>query len=336
VPGALGDVRGLVKPIEHAAMRDTGGSTNHAGTADATVDGAQVGLLRVDTLLEIVAMNPLYQAESACIRAKLHVERYEPDVDSAPGVDRSCRTTVVLCHGFGGSARNFRPQARALGASVRFVLFDARGHARSEKPRPEQAYRYACLVEDLASVVDLHAPGKVIVGGLSLGAAVALGYALRYPDRIAGLLLASYPTPPSSLRPWALQFADNIEEFGVEIAGERFVWGPTSRFDPKTRDLTRRGFLEHAPWALAGLLRHSLGALVAVESLSAKLGEVRVPTRIVVGGDDTGSIGPSRLLSSLIPRASLSVLEGAGHVVNLVRATEFNGELRTLIADAAD
>jgi pimeloyl-ACP methyl ester carboxylesterase len=326
----------LVKAIERAALGRTGHSTSHSRTADAGRDAVQLGLPWVETLLGIAAMSQRYQSESGCIRAQLHVERYEPEEDFDSVVDGKCRTTVVLCHGFGGSARNFRPQARALGASVRFVLFDARGHARSEKPLPEHAYRLPCLIEDLASVVDLHTSGRVIVGGLSLGAAVALGYALRHPDRIAGLLLASYPTPPSHLRPWALQFAANIEEFGVEIAGERFIWGPTSRFDPKTRELVRRGFLEHAPWALAALLRHSLAALGPLEDSSGELRELPMPTRIVVGGDDTGSVGPCHLLSRLIPRASLSVLEGAGHVVNLARVAEFNRELRILIEQGAE
>jgi 3-oxoadipate enol-lactonase len=275
-------------------------------------------------------------AKNACIHANLHVEVYEPKKDFDPGVRGYDGTTVVLCHGFGGSARNFRPQARAFGESVRFVLFDARGHARSEKPFSPEAYRHACLVDDLASVVDTYATARTIVGGLSLGAAVALDYALGHPDRIAGLLLAAYPPVSSGLNSWALEFAQNIEEFGVEVAGERFVWGATSSFDPKSRELIRLGFREHAPWALAALLRYSLAVLGSVEDSSDQLRRVRVPTRVVVGGDDYGSVGPCRQLSGLIPGASLTVLEGAGHVVNLARASEFNEQLRMLIAQVTD
>jgi pimeloyl-ACP methyl ester carboxylesterase len=41
---------------------------------------------------------------------------------------------IVLAHGFGGSARNWRPQLRALRAQKRVAVYDARGHARSEAP----------------------------------------------------------------------------------------------------------------------------------------------------------------------------------------------------------
>ncbi len=275
-------------------------------------------------------------AKEAYFHAKLHVESYGPDEDLSGGQAGHSATTVVLCHGFGGSARNFRPQARALAASVRFVLFDMRGHARSEKPFQSDAYRFACLVDDMASVIEAHASGRVVVGGLSLGAAVALGYALQAPDRISGLLLAAYPAVTRELAPWAEQFAENIENFGIAAAGERFVWGASSRFDPRSRELIKLGFLEHAPWALTAMLRHSLIPLRAVEDMSDRLGQLQVPTRVVVGGDDAGAMGPCRLLSRLIPRATLSVIEGAGHVVNLARVSEFNEELRMLIAEVED
>lgn len=275
-------------------------------------------------------MDPRNTDETPCIQAKLHIEVVEPNHDQN-SIGAESLVTVVLCHGFGGSARNFRPQARAFGGKVRFVLYDQRGHARSEKPELPGAYRFSCLVDDLATVVQLHATTKVIVGGLSLGSAVALAYTLRHPERVAGLLLSAYPAPPNKLRPWALEFAESIEKCGISEAGARFVWGDDSRFDPKARELIRAGFLEHAPWSLAAILRLGLAALDDVEELDVQLQALRVPTRIVVGGDDTGSVTPCRRLSTLIPGATLSVLEGAGHIVNLARVSEFNEELRKLI-----
>src|SRR5437762_3326753 len=61
---------------------------------------------------------------------------------------------VVLAHGFGGSARNFLSQARALRDRYRIVRFDARGHARSEAPAEESAYTPEAFVADLGRVLD--------------------------------------------------------------------------------------------------------------------------------------------------------------------------------------
>lgn len=263
--------------------------------------------------------------------APLHVETYEPtSSDDASKV-------VVLCHGFGGSARNFRPQVRAFRDSVRFVLYDARGHSRSRNRvsfAGDDRYDMDALVEDLGWVIDTYGARKVILGGLSMGAATALSYAMRHPNRIAGLLIAAYPSPGNALGSWAFDFATSIERFGVNHAGEQYVWGESSRFDPQAKALIRQGFLEHSPEALVGILRRCLASLTPVEEMATLLAGFRVPTRIVVGGNDAGAIEPSRTLARLIPNSNLSVLEGAGHVVNLERVSEFNEELRKLFFQA--
>src|SRR5919204_2670872 len=94
---------------------------------------------------------------------------------------------LVLAHGFGGSARNFLPQARALGERRRVVRFDARGHARSEAPDDAAAYTPATFVADLARVLDTAGAADAVVGGLSMGAGTALRLALDHPDRVRGL-----------------------------------------------------------------------------------------------------------------------------------------------------
>jgi pimeloyl-ACP methyl ester carboxylesterase len=259
---------------------------------------------------------------------RLHVEVYEPE-QTDPTLP-----VVVFCHGFGGSARNFRPQVRAFRKQVRFVLYDARGHARSRQVVSSAGgdrYDMAALVADLGWVIDECGARKVVLGGLSMGAATALTYALGHQDRIAGLLIAAYPNAGNELSAWALGFAASIEREGVSRAGDTYVWGDSSRFDARAKSLIRQGFLEHSTTALVGLLRDCLARLTPVEQMAASLSGLRVPTRIVVGGEDDGAVEPSRLLARLIPNSSLSVLDRAGHVVNLERVSEFNEELRKLI-----
>ena len=59
---------------------------------------------------------------------------------------------LVLAHGFGGSARNFRLQLRALAPHSRAVAYDARGHARSEAPPNADAYAFERLIDDFERV----------------------------------------------------------------------------------------------------------------------------------------------------------------------------------------
>lgn len=273
-------------------------------------------------------MSPRPGSTDGPSRVRLHVETY------APVARDPATATVVFCHGFGGSARNFRPQARGLRDEVRSVLYDARGHARSESSASasgEGEYGLAALACDLGRVIDDCESTEVVLVGLSLGAATALAYAQRHPERVRGLLLASYPNAGAVLSQWALGFASALEQSGIEASGERYVWGAASRFDGAAKALIRQGFLEHSATALAQILRHSLAPLPPVELLAPALASLQIPTSVVVGAEDAGSLEPSKLLSSLIPNAKLSVLDGAGHVVNLERVSEFNAELRSLV-----
>jgi len=87
---------------------------------------------------------------------------------------------VLLAHGFGGSARNWRPQIRALRDRYRVVVYDARGHARSHAPPAASDYSLDTLTADLGRVLAEHAGSRpAVVGGLSMGAGVALRFALR-------------------------------------------------------------------------------------------------------------------------------------------------------------
>jgi pimeloyl-ACP methyl ester carboxylesterase len=232
---------------------------------------------------------------------------------------------VLLCHGFGGSARNFRLQARALEARFRVTLFDLRGHARSPAPSGAAQYRLDALLADIAELVAA-AGSPIILGGLSLGAKLALDYALREPTRVRALVLASYPSSGEEpkRRSWALGFAEAIEARGLDEAGAEFVWGERSRFDPKGAALIRQGFLEHAPQALAHILREVLATSPSPHTLAPQLRALTIPTCVIAGSDDPESLEPCRELAELLPHAELHVLEGAGHVVNLAKPALFN------------
>lgn len=236
---------------------------------------------------------------------------------------------VLLAHGFGGSARNFRPQARALGARHRVVLFDARGHARSAAPDDPLAYAPECFIADLGRILDGVGVSQSVIGGLSMGAAVALGFALAQPERVRGLVLAAFP--PGARSPehaaWAHDFAAAIEGEGLDAAGARFVWGARSGFDAQAARWIRLGFLEHSPHALAHMLRQLIATLPPPEALAPRLRALRIPTLVIVGSEDRLSRRSCETLAAELPQARLVVVEGASHVVNLAAPEVFNREL---------
>ena len=253
---------------------------------------------------------------------ELHVEEYGAG-DPA----------IVLQHGFAGSARNFRPQARFLKDRHRVVLFDARGHARSAAPVDEAEYSPEAFVEDLARMVERAGTTRVIVGGISMGAAIALRYALRYRDALAGLILASYPPAGDAYSPpWALALADAIDSEGAEAAGERFVWGG-GRFDAESAKWIRQGFLEHRPKALSAVLRRVLAVEPSVAERKNILRELRVPTLLLAGAQDAPSVATTSELEQFLPAARRIVVPDAGHVLNLEKPQSFNEALRGFLSE---
>lgn len=245
--------------------------------------------------------------------------------------DGSGRPPLVLAHGFGGSARNFGPQARAFRDRHRVVRYDARGHARSEAPDDPAAYTPATFVDDLARVAG---PEPAVVGGLSMGAVTALRFALEHP--VQALVLAGWPSrTPTSYTTIAERFADAIERDGIETAGARFVWGPESGLDPEAAKFVRQGFLEHPPHGLVHTLRGVIAQQPAVADLAARLAGLTAPTLVIVGDRDRGSLQPSRELAQTIPNARLVVVADAGHVVNLAQPAHFNAALDEFLREAA-
>jgi pimeloyl-ACP methyl ester carboxylesterase len=237
---------------------------------------------------------------------------------------------IVFAHGFGGSARNFRPQVRALSDRYRVVVYDARGHGRSEAPEEADAYTLERLVDDFERVAGDHGGGgPVVAAGLSLGAAVALAFARRRPERVSRLILASPPAAGANRSEWALGFARAIDAEGLEAAGARFVWGERSRFDPAGAKLIKSGLMEHPGRALAHVLRETLAVLPAPAELA---GTLDLPALVIAGGDDEAVLPAARELEAVLPRVRLVVVPGAGHVVNLVAADAFNAEVRAFLS----
>jgi pimeloyl-ACP methyl ester carboxylesterase len=238
---------------------------------------------------------------------------------------------VVLAHGFAGSARNFGPQARALRARFRVIRYDARGHARSEAPDDPSVYTLETFADDLGRVIE--AP-TAVVGGLSMGAATALRFALAHPERVRGVVLAAFPagaSAPGGIAEQATAFADAIERDGLDAAGERFAWGAASGLDPGAARLVRQGFLEHPPHGLVHTLRGVLAKQPSVEELAPRLGAFATPALVIVGDRDPGSLEPSRALAAMLPSAHLVVVPGAGHVVNLEQPVAFNAALAAFL-----
>lgn len=222
---------------------------------------------------------------------------------------------IVLCHGLTASRRYVHHGSRALErAGHRVVTYDARGHGESDPAPPSEGYGYPWLVADLERVVAAEVgEGRFLLAGHSMGAHTAVAYALRHPERLAGLVVIG-PTyvgeepQPAGLAYWDA-LADALDTEGVDGFVEYIDRNQTT--DPAWRDsvlgFTRaRLELHRHPEAIVAALRE-----VARSRPFESLGElegIEVPALVVASYDAADPGHPYAIAAAYaerLPRARL-------------------------------
>jgi pimeloyl-ACP methyl ester carboxylesterase len=196
---------------------------------------------------------------------------------------------IVLLHGITATRRYVVHGSKALTrAGHRQLIYDARGHGRSDPAPLGAGYAYPELVADLDAIVaDQVGAGRFVVGGHSMGAHTAVAYAVEHGDRLAGLVVIGPVymgfVDPEVLTAWD-RLADGLEEGGVDGFMEAF----DRNLDPGWRDtvlrFTRERMNEHRhPEAVARALRE-VPRSAPFEAMS-ELEFVDVPTLVVASHD---------------------------------------------------
>jgi esterase len=104
---------------------------------------------------------------------------------------------VVMAHGLllGNLATWYFTAAPVLAARHSVLLYDLRGHGKSERART--GYDLATMTRDLAALTEDYRSQPIALVGHSFGALIALRFALDFPGRVGKLVLVEAPLPPS-------------------------------------------------------------------------------------------------------------------------------------------
>ena len=199
---------------------------------------------------------------------------------------------VVLCHGVTATRRYVLHGSKALPrAGYAVFTYDARGHGESDPAPVGEGYGYPRLVEDLERVVNSEVgEERFLLGGHSMGAHTVVAYALRHPERLAGLALIG-PTYGGRIEPSSREYWDGLaaalENDGVD--GFVAYIGEKQAIDPRWRDSVLRFTRERLqaqrhPQALVEALRE-VPASRPFESIE-ELAAIEVPALVVASNDD--------------------------------------------------
>jgi pimeloyl-ACP methyl ester carboxylesterase len=232
------------------------------------------------------------------------------------------RPGVVMLHGLliGTLAAWYFTAAPALGRERRVLLYDLRGHGRSE--RTPAGYDVATMAADLAALAGPFDSRPLDLVGHSYGALIALRFALDHPERVRRLVLVEAPLPPSSFHELDTFTAQSPEQMIGALPDEL------------------RAFVAQGGRKAARLLE-SIRFLVADCSLmadlraeadiaDAALARLACPVLCVYGSQSSCRPVGDRL-ARVLPQARLEVLAG-GHYLHLDAAAE----LTRLMAEFLD
>ena len=280
---------------------------------------------------------------------RLHVE-----VDDAPSA-----LTVVFVHGFTARLGEFELQRDLLRkAGVRAVLYDHRGHGRSEWGPAENA-TIEQLARDLEGVLDdVVPPGPVVLLGHSMGGMTAMALARQRPElfgpRVVGAFLlatSAGEVVEAGVVGSTVRLLTRLHLIGVYLRLLR-LWSPVlERFRKRGtaagRVFTRRylfgkddaddaalvrevqNMLEETPLTVTAAFYATFLAHDELDSLAAMRD---IPVTVLCGTHDRLTpLKHSRRIAAELPDAELVVVPGAGHSVNVSRHDVVDAALLDLL-----
>jgi pimeloyl-ACP methyl ester carboxylesterase len=229
-------------------------------------------------------------------------------------------TPVVLLHGLTATRRYVVMGSKALERSGhRVIAYDARGHGSSSPAREAADYGYGALAADLGAVLDGLEIDRAVLAGASMGAHTLMSFALRAPERVAGLVVITpaydgREASPQALARWDA-LSDGLRSGGVD--GFLAAYG-TPSVPEAWRDtviqVIRQRLTQHAhPEAVADALQavprsQPFGAVSDLAAITA-------PVAVVASGDEPDPEHPQAVgeaYAAAIPGARL-VTDEPGH-----------------------
>lgn len=308
-----------------------------AGGVLRKIVAAEGGRFRVGALLAVVADASVTDADIAGFVAEFpepSAEDEDAEASTSPyeSIDVDglrIRTSklgdgppIVLIHGFGGDLDNWLFNMSALAEHGTVVAMDLPGHGESSLSIPDPSPAgLAGLVWSVLDVLDVSEPVTLV--GHSLGGAVAAEMTVERPDRVRALALISSVGLGSDIN------QDYIDAF-VEARSKREMKQAAAALFADPAAVTRSmvdGMLRYKrldgvipllealshEWFSDGSQRHS------VTEMLRSLGK---PVLVVWGADDR--VIPATHAPAGAGFASVHIIDGAGHMVQMERANDVN------------
>jgi 3-oxoadipate enol-lactonase len=242
---------------------------------------------------------------------------------------------VLFVPGLLWSAESFRPHMDAL-ADYDVVGVDLRGQFRTEAPEDAATYDLWNQAKDLHGLIQALGIGPVHWVGLSMGGMIGLRLYLTHPEDFRSMVLmntTARPEEPEKVERYEamrqIVAAGQIE--AVESALPTIFLG--TEYVATHPDEIRAWIDDLKAADQMGLVRASR-AVDDRDDVTARVGEIAVPTLVIHGDDDVPiELEKAEELAGLIPGARFEVVAGAGHMSCVDHPVETTRLIREFLAE---
>jgi pimeloyl-ACP methyl ester carboxylesterase len=239
---------------------------------------------------------------------------------------------VILLHAFPLNAGMWRPQLERVPEGWRFIAPDLRGFGRSAEG-PSRGHPEITMEDyatDVLSLMDALEVDEAVIGGLSMGGYVTFAMHRQASSRFTGMILAD--TRSQADTPQAREARVGMREVlakqGARGVADQMLPKLLAEATPRERpDIVRqtRALIESAS---SPAIDAAIGALMTRSDSTPVLETISCATLVLVGEED--AITPpadAEAMQRAIPRSTLTVIRGAGHLSNLDQPEVFSRAL---------
>ncbi len=232
---------------------------------------------------------------------------------------------LVLIPSTAFSGEVWKPfQVPELSKSLNLIIHDPRGCGRSVVD--QEVYTIDQMANDVVALLDHLGLRSAHVLGHSMGGRIGLSMALNFPGRVKSLILAASGSGPAA-RPGSdcipglpHRLVVEMIEMGFEKCIRHEICGSDTFFTKDFRDHHPERVEEFykLAWATHSKLSEYVHLVIARHNWEGthRLGDVKVPTLVVIGSGDSGRsnhLAQAEILAKRIPGAELRVLKGQSH-----------------------
>jgi 3-oxoadipate enol-lactonase len=242
---------------------------------------------------------------------------------------------LVLIHAGIADSRMWDDQFTDFAEHYRVIRYDIRGFGKSAMPTGSSS-----TSRDLYGLLTVLGIARAYVVGLSIGGGIAIDFTLRYPEMVSALVLVASglggTQPSAEMRRADATVDAALERGGIDAAveAENRLWVDGPKRTPDQVDPTVRARVSEMNGALYRLPEVDAPRERLDPPAIGRLGEIHVPTLILVGdGDVPDVIETANLLEQGIAGARKVVFPGVAHMVNMEHPEAFNRIVLNFLRD---